>query len=234
MMSCRTMRSAVMTLTSMILRRRLKRYLGPLGPFALAIDGNAVVAAERADPRLGPAVAAPGRLAGAIEEPRDLLVGHQARQLTDQQQGIFGHRPAMLAGPVDLQIQRGVVPTLPMQDYLDEAPFDAHNDLVQCRAQDPLACRCGRSRVRPGELEIGAKPQKAPPLLPAEGPRLLRLKCGELDFDPVPHLQRLVPPALQLASDQTIGGIDSIILPTGMRRREARLLQPHIALPLGG
>src|SRR6478672_9260254 len=69
------------------LRRRLKRYLAPLGPFALAIDGNAVVAAERADPRLGPAVATPGRLAGAIEEPRDLLVGHQARQLTDQRQG---------------------------------------------------------------------------------------------------------------------------------------------------
>jgi hypothetical protein len=31
------------------------------------------VAAERADPRLGPAVAAPGRLAGAIEEPRGTL-----------------------------------------------------------------------------------------------------------------------------------------------------------------
>src|SRR5258708_17353397 len=41
------------------LRGRLKRYLGPLGPFALAIDGNAVVAAERADPRLGPAITAP-------------------------------------------------------------------------------------------------------------------------------------------------------------------------------
>ena len=46
----------------------------------IAIDGNAVVAAERADPRLGPAVATPGRLAGAIDEPRDLLVGHQARR----------------------------------------------------------------------------------------------------------------------------------------------------------
>src|ERR1700694_3787183 len=70
--------------------RRLKRYLAPVGPLALAIDGNAMVAAERADPRLGPAVAAPGRLAGAIEEPCDLLVGHQARQLTDQRQGTFG------------------------------------------------------------------------------------------------------------------------------------------------
>ena len=55
---------------------RLKRYLASLGPLTVAIDGNAVMAAERADPRLGPAVAAPGRLAGTIEEPRDLLVRH--------------------------------------------------------------------------------------------------------------------------------------------------------------
>ena len=41
------------------LRRCLKRCLAPLGPLALAIDGNAVVAAERTDPRLGPANARP-------------------------------------------------------------------------------------------------------------------------------------------------------------------------------
>src|SRR5215813_3300957 len=65
-------------------RCRLKRYLAPLAPLALAIDGNAVVAAERAYARLGPAIATPGRLAGAIEEPRNRLVGHQARQLANQ------------------------------------------------------------------------------------------------------------------------------------------------------
>src|SRR5215471_4376020 len=64
--------------------RRLKRYLAPLAPLAFAIDANAVVAAERAYARLAPAIAAPGRLAGAIEKPRNLLVGHQARQLADQ------------------------------------------------------------------------------------------------------------------------------------------------------
>src|SRR5204862_530020 len=67
------------------LRRRFQGYLAPLGPLAIAIDGNAVVIAERADPRLGPAVAATGRFSGAIEEPRDLLVGHQAFQLTGDQ-----------------------------------------------------------------------------------------------------------------------------------------------------
>ena len=88
--------------------------------------------------------------------------------------------------------------------------------------------------MRPGECEVGAKLHQLLPLHLAQGRRLPRLKCGDLTFDPVHHLQRLVPTALQLASDQTIGGIDSIILPTGMRRREARLLQRHIELPLGG
>jgi|SRR6516165_7340664 len=61
-----------------------KGQLSPRDPLAVAVDGNAMVTAERAHPRFGPAIAAPGRLAGAIEEPRNLLVGHQARQLADQ------------------------------------------------------------------------------------------------------------------------------------------------------
>src|SRR6266404_9430143 len=68
------------------LRRRFKRDLAPLGPLAFAMDSNAMVTAKRADPCLGPAIAASGRLAGAIEKPRDLLVRHQARQPADQRQ----------------------------------------------------------------------------------------------------------------------------------------------------
>ena len=120
-----------------------------------------------------------------------------------------------------------------MQDHLDEAAFDAHNDLVQCRAQDPLARCCCRSRVRPGEFEIGAELQQVPPLLLTQGRWLSRLDRGGLALEPVHGLQRLVPAALQLTGDQAIVGIDGVILPTGMRRREARLLQRQIELPLG-
>src|SRR6267142_2735000 len=63
----------------------------------------------------------------------------------------------MLAGPIHLQLQRGMVSALPMQDHLDEAAFDAYDDLVQCGAQDPLARCCRRSRVRPSELQIGTE-----------------------------------------------------------------------------
>src|SRR5258708_7649498 len=139
MMPWRTMRNAVITLTSMICAPA-SSFISPRSR-ALAIDGDGVVAAERANPRLGPAIAASGWLACTIEEPRDLLVWHQARQLADKQQRIIRNRPAMLADPIHLERQRGVVSALPMQDHLDEAAFDSHDDLVQCRAPDPLACR---------------------------------------------------------------------------------------------
>src|SRR5215471_14211542 len=60
-----------------------KRHLSPLGPLTFAINGNAMVTAERADPCLGPTIAASSRLAGTIEKPRDLLVRHQTRQFAD-------------------------------------------------------------------------------------------------------------------------------------------------------
>src|SRR5205823_354907 len=90
-----------------------------------------------------------------------------------------------------------------------------------------------RSRVRPGEFEIGAELQHVPPLLLTQGRWLSRLERGDLALEPVHDLQRLVPAALQLTGDQAIVGIDGVILPTGMRRREARLLQRQIELPLG-
>src|SRR6476469_3005223 len=78
------------------LRRRFKRDLATLGPLALAMNRNAIMAAKRANARLGPAVAAPRRLTGAIEQSCDLLVGHLARQLPDQGQRVLGNGPAML------------------------------------------------------------------------------------------------------------------------------------------
>jgi hypothetical protein len=97
-----------------------------------------------------------------------LPVGHQTRQLADQRQRILWHRPALLASPIHLQLQRGAITAPPMQDHLDEAAFESHDDPMQGRAQDPLASRCCRRWVRPGEIEIVAKlisasrPRRAP------------------------------------------------------------------------
>ena len=138
----------------------------------------------------------------------------------------------MLADPIDLQLQRGVVPGLPMQDHLNEAAFNAHDDLVQCGAQDPFARFCRRSRVRPRKLQIGAEPHQMLPLRLAQGRRLLRPQLGNLTLEPMHDLQRLIPATLELARYQTIGRIDRIILPASMCRREVRLLKRQIELPL--
>src|SRR5215813_9901269 len=140
----------------------------------------------------------------------------------------------MLADPIDLQLQRGVVPSLPMQDHLQEAAFDAHDNLVQWGAQDTLARFCSRSRVRPSELKIGTELLQLPPLFLSQRGRLLRLDLGNLDLEPTHDLQLLIPAALELASHQTIGGINSIVLPSGIRRREVCLLQRQFELSLCG
>src|SRR5438094_7869219 len=97
----------------------------------------------------------------------------------------------MLAGPIYLQLQWGVVSALPMQDHLNEAAFDAYDDLVQCGAQDPLARCCRRSRVRPSELQIGTELHQVPPLLLPQRYRLLRLKLGNLALESRSDLVRL-------------------------------------------
>src|SRR4029077_10854700 len=109
---------------------------------------------------------------------------------------MFCYRPAMLAGPIYLQLQRGVVPALPVQDHLDEAAFDTYDDLVQCGAQDPLARFCRRSRVRPSELQIGTELHQVSTLFPPQRCRLLRLELGDLALEPMHDLQRLIPAAL--------------------------------------
>jgi hypothetical protein len=91
---------------------------------------------------------------------------------------------------------------------------------ISCSAARKILLRVAAvaAGVRPGELEIGAELQQVPPLVLAQGRRLSRLKCGDLAFDPVHDLQRLVPAALQLTGNQAIVGIDGVILPAGMRR----------------
>ena len=47
-------------------------------------------------------------------------------------------------------------------------------------------------------------------------------------------LQSIVPAALQLGGHQAIGGIDGIVLPSGMRDLVPRLLKRQLKLPLCG
>ena len=77
--------------------------------------------------------------------------------------------------------------------------FLAHHDLVERRAQYPLArSGCG-AWMRPGQLEIGAELHQLLSLPFAQRWRLGRDNGSDLAFYSVDGLQCLVPAALQLA-----------------------------------
>ena len=63
-----------------------------------------------------------------------------------ERETLVGERPTICVGTA-----------LPMQHHLDEAAFDARDDLVKRGAQNALACSGTRSRTRPGTLQIGAE-----------------------------------------------------------------------------
>src|SRR6476646_6422061 len=109
-----------------------------------------------------------------------------------------------------------MVSALPVQDHVDDGTFLANDDLIECCAQDPLACRGCRGRMRPGELEIGTELHQLLTLSLAQRRWLPRHDCGDLAFNAMHSLQCLVPAPLKLTGHQTIGGIDGIVLSTGM------------------
>ena len=91
----------------------------------------------------------PFELAAAIENRRDGLVSHQLRQFPHQNLDVLFDRPAAFAGRVLLDLQWRVVTALLMQDHLNLVIFDAHEDFTQDGADNPLARRYCRGRMRP-------------------------------------------------------------------------------------
>src|SRR3954463_16122703 len=119
--------------------RFLKRHLTARCAFALAIRHNLAVVAQRANPRAGPAVALARRLAGAVEHGRDGLIGHLPRQHGDEGHHMGIDAPAMLADAVPRHAQGRVVAALPSNDKAERVVLDANDNLLEQRADDPVA-----------------------------------------------------------------------------------------------
>src|SRR5262249_39405680 len=95
-----------------------------------------------------------------------------------------------------------------------------------------FACHSCRGRMRPGALKIATELDQLLPLPLTERRWLSRHDGGDLVFDLMQILKRLVPAALQLAGDQTISGIDGIVLAPCVGGLVARLLERQLELPL--
>src|SRR5215469_3694726 len=106
--------------------------------------------------------------------------------------------------------------------------------MISCNAVRRILLRGRRGRVRPSELQIGTELHQVPPLFLPERCWPFRLELSNLALEPMHDLQRLIPAALERASHKTIVGINSIILPPGICRREPGLLQRQLELPSCG
>ena len=228
------MRSAVILHTPTIFAAALERDLAALSPFAVAVARNLVVVAEAAHALLRPRIAMAGFDADAIEQARDLAIRHQPGQLAHERDRVVRNARIVPTGCIQplLHLQLRMVAALPVQDRMDDRAIPAHDDLRDCGAQNALArCSCC-CRMQPGALEIGTERHQLLPLRLAKRWRTPRDHGRDLSFDLRDRLQRLVPAALQLAGDEPIGWIDSIVLPAGMGGLIACLLQGEFQLPL--
>jgi hypothetical protein len=103
--------------------------LAAVGVLAVTIDGDVVLMAQGANTSPCPTVAATGRFAGSIEQRRDRLVGHLARQSANQINHLHVGGPSRLTGAVALRGQAGVVAALPVDDQLQGVADDVDDDL---------------------------------------------------------------------------------------------------------
>jgi hypothetical protein len=118
----------------------------------------------------------------------------------------------------------------PADDEIETFILHAHDDLLDQRAHDPLACGYGRSFRMPGALDVGAEPEQRLSLVRGYA---IRRRCAErIEFVLKPSLlpQAIVPTPLEFARDQPVVGIDSVILPSSVHSLETRLLERQLDL----
>src|SRR6516225_10994002 len=127
-----------------------------ISPRSVHSPSRNMAMSEAAHALLRPGIAVPGLDAGAIEQARDLPIGHQPRQLTHQRDRVVGNAWIVPAGRIQalLHMQLGMVTSLPVQDRVDGCTVPAHDDLRECRAKDTLARSGGCSGMQPGALQI--------------------------------------------------------------------------------
>ena len=118
----------------------------------------------------------------------------------------------------------------PADDEIETVILHAHDDLFDQHANDPFARGYGRPFRMPGALDVGAEPEQRLSL--AWSYAIQRRNAERVEFVLKPSLffQALVPAPLEFARDQTVVGIDGVILPSSVRSLETRLLERQLDL----
>lgn len=194
--------------------RLIERQLASLGRFAEPIDRDAVGVAETANPHLGPRVAAASPLAEPIQGRRDSTVGLLSRERPDQVLYLCIAGISVLACAIAWDAKARVISTPPVEKQLDPPLRQRDDNLLEDGAQDALACLGGRAGMGPGRGEIRAKRQQAFSLRSRQG-WLVRSDGSKAFLLALDFRQSIVPALFELSRDQTVRGIDGIVLAAG-------------------
>src|SRR5271163_4690488 len=122
------------------------------------------------------------------------------------------------------------------------SPFSPPCSPTDCRRWKPPAPRrspkastfargYGRPLRMPSALDVGAEPEQRLAFAWAYAIRGHYAEGIELVLEPSLLFQALVPTPLQFSGNQSVVGIDGVILPSGVRRFETRLLDRQFNLP---
>ena len=118
----------------------------------------------------------------------------------------------------------------PADDEIETVILHAHDDLLYQHSDDPFARGYGRPFRMPGALDVGAELEQRLSL--ARGYAIRRRGAQRIEFVLKPSLllQALLPTPLQFPGHQPVVGVDSVVLPSGVRGLKTRLLERQLDL----
>jgi len=198
--------------------------------FALAIDSNLVRAAEVADAQLVPAVASGRTYSEPIEDRGDAMVGQHASEFADELHSLLVGLEAVLANAVLHDFKSGVISALPMQDQAQSIALDRDDDLLENCPQDSLADFDGSTGIVPNLWQVISECEQHCSIIFTKRPGLLMVQILHLLLESCHRCEAFIPSPFELAGDQTIVGINRIVLPACMHRFVACLFQCKLAL----
>src|ERR1700722_7107505 len=213
------------------LSRFVQRRFAALDSFALAIDGDVMFVAQGNNPRTRPRIALSRRLSHAVQGGGNRHVRHLPSHGPHQLNNIGVDAPAMLSRTVLAHTQSCVIVASPADDQIQAVVLHPHDDLLDQHANNTFARGYGRPLRMPSALDVGAEPEQRLAFAWAYAIRGHHAEGIELFLEPSLLFQALVPTPLQFSGNQSVVGIDGVILPSGVRRFETRLLDRPFDLP---
>jgi hypothetical protein len=170
------------------------------------------------------------RLAGPVKHGRDRLVGHLAREGANQVDHLGVRGPTRLAGAVALHRQAAVVAPLPVDDQVQVVADNVDDDLVDHRADDPLARLRRRARTLPCPGQVLAEGHEPLAIRRRENQLAAVLQLVDLELETPHRGQAFVPPPLQFANHQAVLRVGGVVLALRPGRLVAGLLQGKLEL----